>query len=158
MTVTFVADRENDRVFGQIENTGEATRRGLRQGMFRSGHTLIKAASQEILHGNKTGITYIRRDRAGRRRRHQASAPGETHANMTGTLRRSLSFQLTGVTQIEFGYGVSAGNSAPEYAAFVEFGTTRMRARPSLLNTLNAQQGNLVQHMRDEIVRALNAG
>jgi len=155
MTVRFVPNRENDRVFGRIENLQRLTRRGLRQGMFRAGQTLIAAASTEILNGPKTGRIYIRRDRIGRRRRHQSSAPGETHANLTGTLRRSLSFQLRGSSQVEFGYGVSSGRSAPEYARFVEFGTTKMRARPSLLNALNSQQGNLTQHFENEILEGL---
>ena len=65
---------------------------------------------------------------------------------MAITLRRSLSFQLRGSSEIEFGYGVSSGKEAPDYARFVEFGTTKMKARPSLLNALNAEQGNMTQH------------
>ena len=155
MTVRFVPNRQNDRVFGRIENLQRLTRRGLRQGMFRAGQTLRAEASRAILNDPKTGIVYIRRDRSGRRRRHQSSAPGETHANLTGTLRRSLSFQLRGSSEIEFGYGVSSGRSAPDYAGFVEFGTTKMRARPSLLNTLRSQQGNLTQHFEREILEGL---
>jgi len=155
MTVRFVPNRQNDRVFGRIENLQRLTRRGLRQGMFRAGQTLRAEASRAILNDPKTGIVYIRRDRAGRRRRHQSSAAGETHANLTGTLRRSLSFQLRGSSEIEFGYGVSSGRSAPDYAGFVEFGTTKMRARPSLLNTLNSQRGNLTQHFENEILEGL---
>ena len=155
MTVRFVPNRENDRVFGRIENLQRLTRRGLRQGMFRAGQTLRAEASRAILNDPKTGIVYIRRDRAGRRRRHQSSAAGETHANLSGTLRRSLSFQLRGSSEIEFGYGVSSGRSAPDYAGFVEFGTTKMRARPSLLNALNSQQGNLTQHFENEILEGL---
>ncbi len=155
MTVRFTASRGNDRVFGRIEGLEKLTRKGIRQGMARAGQTLIAVASREILKGPKTGRIYIRRDSIGRRRRHQASAPGETHANLTGTLRRSLSFQKHGATELEFGYGVSSGKSAPDYARFVEFGTTKMKARPSLRNTLNSQQGNLTQHFEREIVDAL---
>ena len=155
MTVRFTPNRDNNKVFGKIENISNLTKRGLRQGMFKVGHSLIAVASNEILKGKKTGITYIRRDRAGRRRRHLSSAPGETHANMTGTLRKSLSFQLRGSSEIGFGYGVSSGKEAPEYAKFVEFGTTKMKARPSLLNALNASQGNMTQHFEDGIKKAL---
>jgi len=154
MTVKFKQDRQNDRVFGVIKDIPKLTRRGLRQGMFKVGHSLIAVASRDILKGAKTGIVYIRRDKAGRRRRHQSSAPGETHANRSGTLRRSLSFQLKGSSEIEFGYGVSSGKEAPEYAKFVEFGTTKMKARPSLLNALNAEQGNMTQHFGNGIDKA----
>lgn len=154
MTVKFIQVSGNKDVFARIEGTEKLTKRGLRQGMFRSGQTLRASASQEILKGKKTGIIYVRRIKGGRRRRHQSSAPGETHANLTGTLRRSLSFQLRGSKEIEFGYGVSAGKSAPDYARTIEFGSSKIRARPSLKNALNKEQGNLVQHFLDEIIKA----
>jgi len=132
--VRFTASRGNDRVFGQIEGLEKATKRGLRQSMARVGQALISSANQEILHGVKTGRTYIRRDKRGRGRRHLASAPGETHANATGDLRRSLSYQKHGTSSLEFGYGVSAGKPVPDYASFVEFGTPggKIKPRPSL--------------------------
>jgi HK97 gp10 family phage protein len=155
MTVRFTPGRGNDRVFGRIEGLEKLTRKGLRRGMFKAGQALISEASREILKGTKTGIVYIRRDRAGRRRRHLSSAPGETHANLSGMLRRSLSYQLHGATEIEFGYGVSSGKSAPDYAGWVEFGTTKMRARPSLGNALRSQQGNLTEHFERGILKEL---
>ena len=153
--VTFKENRQNSKVFGIIEDIPELTRKGLRQGMFKVGHSLISVANREILKGDKTGIVYIRRDKAGRRRRHQSSAAGQTHANLTGTLRRSLSFQLRGSSEIEFGYGVSSGKEAPEYASFVEFGTTKMKARPSLLNALNSEQKNMTQYFEGGILKVL---
>jgi len=95
MTVNFTENRQNNKVFGIIKDIPKLTKQGLRRGMFKAGHGLIGEASRQILKGDKTGIVYIRRDRAGRRRRHQSSAPGETHANLSGTLRKSLSFHLT---------------------------------------------------------------
>ena len=155
MTVKFIQNRQNNRVFGRIENTFKLTKRGLRQGMFKAGQSLIAEANREILKGQKTGRIYIRRDRIGRRRRHQASAPGETHANLTGELRKSLSFQAHGSSELEFGYGVSSGKDAPEHGKFVEFGTTKMKPRPSLRNALNAEQSNLTEHFEREILKAL---
>ena len=155
MTVNFTQSTKNDQVFGTIKNIPKLTKQGLRRGMFKVGHSLIAVANQNILKGDKTGVVYIRRDRAGRRSKHQSSAPGETHANLSGTLRRSLSFQLRGSSEIEFGYGVSSGKEAPEYASFVEFGTTKMKARPSLKNALNAEQGNMTQHFSGGINKAL---
>ena len=96
MTVQFIQLGANARTFARIEGIEKLTRKGLRQGMFKAGQSLRSEASHEILKGPKTGRIYIRRIRGGRRRRHQASAPGETHANITGKLRRSLSFQLRG--------------------------------------------------------------
>lgn len=155
MTVKFTANRQNTKVFATIKDIPDLTRRGLRQGMFKAGQGLISEANREILKGAKTGVIYLRRDRAGRRRRHMSSAAGETHANISGTLRKSLSFQLRGASEIEFGYGVSSGNEAPEYAKFVEFGTTKMKARPTLNNALKAEQGNMTQHFGGGIMKVL---
>ncbi len=151
MTVRFVRDRSNKKAFAQIQGIEKLTRQGLRRGMFRAGQGLITEANRAILKDLKTGIVYIRRDRAGRRRRHISSAPGETHANLSGTLRRSLSYQLHGTTEIEFGYGVSSGKTAPDYAKFVEFGTTKMKVRPTLRHALSSQRKNLIQHFENGI-------
>lgn len=154
MTVKFTANRQNDKVFAKIEGIEKLTRRGLRQGSFKAGHAIIGEASREILKGPKTGKTYIRRDKAGRRRRHMASAPGETHANLSGAARRSLSFQIRGATELEVGYGVSSGKSAPDHAKMIEFGTSKMKARPSVGNAINSEQGNITQHFEHEILKA----
>ena len=155
MTVGFVEGRQNDVVFARIEGLDKLTKRGIRQARFKIGHGLIGAASREILKGPKTGRVYIRLDKSGRRRRHRSSAPGETHANLSGTLRKSLSFQLRGSISMEFGYGVSVPKEAPLYAEFVEFGTTKMRARPSLFNAIRSEQGNTLQHFEREIDKEL---
>jgi len=154
MSVRFIRSSGNDLVFGKIKNLEKTTKEGLRRGMFKAGQGLRSEASRAILKDKKTGVVYNRRTRTGGRRRHQASAAGETHANMTGTLRRSLSFQLKGTQSLEFGYGVSSGNEAPKYAKFVEFGTKNMKPRPSLKNALNAEQGNIVQHFGSGIKKA----
>ena len=151
MSIRFVPIKGNAKVIGVLTGLGSLTRRGLRQGMFKAGRGLVGRASTDILHKPKSGRTYIRIDRAGRRRRHVASAPGETHANMTGAARRSLGFKLRGVRSLEFGYGVGTGKDAPKYVKFLEFGTRKMAPRPSLQNTIKKEQGNMVQHFENEI-------
>lgn len=155
MTVKLIEGRENDKVFARIQGVAKLTRRGSRQAMYKIGQGLRREASNEILHGSKTGVVYRIRSRSGRRRRHQSSAPGESHANQSGALRRSLSFQLRGASEIEFGYGVSSGREAPDYARFVEFGTARMKSRPSLRNALRAERTNIIQHLEREILEEI---
>jgi len=152
MSVTFKASPGNSKVFGKIDNISKLTSRGIRAGMFETGNGLVKSANTEILTGTKSGRVYIVRTRGGRTRRHRASAPGQTHANLTGGARRSLSYQLKGTTSLEFGYGVSSGKGAPEYVKALEFGTRKMKARPTLQNALMAEQGNMVQHFEDGIM------
>ncbi len=151
--MSFTIDRTTRESFELIANLGKLTRSGVEFAAYVSGRGLVRATSKEILRKPKGGRIYIRKDRAGRRRRHIASAPGETHANMSGKLRRSLGFKVN-LNQIEFGYGVQS-NDAPEYAKFVEFGTRRMRARPSLQNGIKSQRRNFQNNFEREIGKRL---
>lgn len=150
MATGFKLKPTDRRVIKKLIGLDNLTKQGIRQGMFDSGHGLIKSASTEILRKPKSGHTYIIRDKSGRKRRHVASAPGETHANLTGAARKSLSFQLKGVKSFEFGYGVSVGKNAPDYVEKLE--TTR----PSLQNAIRDQRGDMVQHLERNILRQFN--
>ncbi len=147
MATGFILKPTSRRVIKKLIGLDNLTKQGIRQGMFDSGHGLIKSASTEILRKPKSGHTYIILDKRGRRRRHVASAPGETHANFTGAARRSLSFQIQGVSSFEFGYGVSAGKNAPDYVAELE------ETRPSLQNAIKDEKQNMVQHIERQILR-----
>ncbi len=146
-------DRQSLKTVLKINTMGRLTERQVKSAARVSARGLLSATSQEILRKPKGGRTYIIRDRRGRRRRHVASAPGETHANMSGRLRRSLSFRANSA-EIEFGYGVTDG-SAPKYAGFVEFGTKRMEARPSLQNGISSERRNMMNNFEREILGKL---
>jgi hypothetical protein len=122
----------NNAVLVDIANLGPDMRNGIRHGFFALGKQLKLDVNKEILRKPKGGRTYLVRGPSGRRRRHVASAPGETHANQSGTLRKSLGWKVRGYSTMTFGYGVEGRNPEPKYAAFVENGTSRMKARPSL--------------------------
>ena len=126
----------NEKAFQSVKDAPKNTERGIRQAWFAVGRRHINRLSRDMLARDKTGRVYVRRDRSGRRRRHQASAPGETAANRSGRMRRNRGFQLSGSDQLEFGI-----RDTP-YAAFLERGTRRMRPRPSLGNTVRAEEKN----------------
>jgi HK97 gp10 family phage protein len=153
MTGAFVPDRRNKKVYAQINRLKPAMHRSVRHGFFDLGKDLRQTASQNILKRPKGGRTYIIRTRGGRRRRHVASAPGETHANLSGRLRRSLGWKVRGSSEMEFGYGVDKDTT--EYAPFVEDGTRRMAARPSLKIAVNETTRNAENYFgrrfKDEI-------
>ena len=152
MALQFKQDPHNRVVFAQIDNLQEMTRRSIRQGWFMLGRDLIQTASTEILRKPKSGHTYIIRTRSGRKRRHVASAPGETHANITGKTRRSIGYQVDGYQSMEFGYGAD-GKETSEWGPRLEFGTTRMAARPSLLNAINTTTRNAENYFDNEFKR-----
>ena len=153
MSITI--DSNSRKVILRAKNLKKITREGIEHAAYISGRGLVKTTSAEILKKPKGGKVYVRRTASGRKRRHVASAPGETHANMTGTLRRSLSFRV-GRNTLEFGYGVQK-NDMPEYGEFVEFGTSKMKARPSLQNGMKKEQRNMVKNLSREIGKRTGA-
>ncbi len=75
-----------------IARLAKDTKEGIRRANYLIGRELVKDAQLRILKGKKTGIVYRRRTLSGRLISHQASAPGESPANMTGSLRPLVSF------------------------------------------------------------------
>lgn len=153
MSVKLTIDSESRKVVLHLQNLRKLTKAGVEYAAWDSAKQLKEETNKEILRKPKRGRTYIYLDAAGRRRRHVASAPGETHANRTGKLRRSLSFRVSH-REIEFGYGVFR-EQAPEYAGYVEEGTKKMRARPSLLNGINSQRRNFQNNFDQQIGKRL---
>lgn len=71
---------------------------------------------------------------------HQASAPGETPAIDTGNLVNSIGNKMTGPASAEVFVGA-------EYGAALEFGTSKMAARPSLRPAVDAEQQGFIDEM-----------
>jgi len=137
----------NKAVYISIDRIDENTRRGIRQGFFRLGSSLRRTASRQILSKNKTGRIYrIRRGKT--YRRHRASAPGESPANLSGNYRRKIGFQIRGHKEMEFG-------GRADHSHFLEDGTTRMEPRPGLGNAVKAEERNSVTYFESEISRNL---
>jgi len=141
---------DSGRAFVRMANLNGMTREGIRWAFFEIGRDLKNTANTDILKKPKTGKIYIIRSSNGRKRRHRASAPGESHANLTGKLRRSIGWRVRGDTMLRFGYGLQ--ERAPDYAAFVENGTSKMAARPSLENSVKKNLRNAEVHF----ARSLN--
>lgn len=141
--IQFLITGPSNETFESIEEMAPNVRQAIRQTFFYMGRELKKSTSKDILDkATKTGRVYVRRTKSGRKRRHQASAPGETHANMSGNLRKSLGWKVHGTDYLEFGYGVTKWSGrASDYAARIEFGGTDSRgitieARPSIQNNI----------------------
>jgi HK97 gp10 family phage protein len=111
-------------VQGKIRNLDSATRAGIRMGMYNLGKSLVKTAQTEMRKKNKTGRTYRYKGR-----KHVASAAGETAANRSGKLRKSINFTVQGSEGITFGANT-------KYATFLEQGTKKMAPRPTLQNSM----------------------
>lgn len=82
-----------------------------------------------------TGAVYVRDGKM-----HRASAPGQPPAKDTGTLQSSIEYKVT-----KDGETISGliGSSA-DYAIYLEFGTSRMAARPFLRPVLENNKEEIV--------------
>lgn len=139
-----------------ILNLAKNTRHGIRQAFFAQGKDLVSMAQSLIIKGPKTGRLYRI---PGRRRRHRASAPGQPPANLSGSLRKSIDFQIHGAQQLEFGsrpgkFGGTTANTA-NYAKVLEEGGGRIQKRPYLEPTVKKNQRNLQKHSRNRLRQAL---
>lgn len=152
--IKFKPSHGNKEVFVKIKKADRAIHRSVRHGLFDLGRDLRQTANTNILKKPKGGRVYIIRTPSGRRRRHVASAPGESHANLSGRLRRSLGWKVRGSRELEFGYGVD--KQTTEYAPFVENGTRRMGARPTLKiavdDTTRNAENYFNKRFKDEIL------
>jgi HK97 gp10 family phage protein len=132
-----------DVVIKQIKRQKKLVNGARRSALYKIGNDIQEEARQSIIRGPKTGKLYRIR---GRKNRHRASAPGESPANRTGTLQRSIGF-------INYGSGIIIGAEA-EYARFLELGTDKMAARPYLKRAIDKNIKNFREHMVVEIQKA----
>lgn len=127
-------------MFVAAENIGARTRYGIEKALWHSGKDVRAEFSRQVLAKNKTGRLYIRKTANGSRRRHRASAAGETPANRTGFYRKSFGFTVAAFDNLII------GNTAL-YAGWLEKGTKRMAARPGLRNSINASQRDILRNL-----------
>lgn len=99
------------------------------------------AARQGIGRGTKSGRVYRRGGVT-----HQASAPGQYPASDTGRLLSSVQVVLPTASRLEGEVGTNV-----MYGRFLEFGTSRMAARPWLLPSFIQAQIGVEKQLRQAI-------
>lgn len=141
-----VDSRGNQRAIKAAIDLDKSTETGIDKALWRSGKDVLGAFNKEVLNKTgKTGTIYIRKDRLGRRRRHQASAPGESPANRTGFYRKSAGFSVNqGRRELAF------GNTA-DYSLFLELGTSKMKPRPGLKNAVEDSERDILRNLTNSI-------
>lgn len=138
---------DNPIAFDAAVSIEQNTKKGIRKAFFKIGKDIHTNFNNQVLRQKKSGRIYIRKDRLGRKRRHRASAPGESPANRTGTYRKSAAW-INQTTQLTW------GASAP-HADYLEVGTSRMKPRPGLLNAIRASERNIEVNLGGGIVQEL---
>lgn len=91
----------------------------------------------------KSGRVYEKYDP---RRTHTASAPGQYPASDTGRLLGSVRMELPTSARL-----VGRVGTAVDYGAYLEFGTSRMTARPWLLPSFNRAKKGIERELKSRL-------
>ena len=102
--------------------------------------------------GERTGVTYETGKKGGRYKAHQASAPGEPPAKLTGLLMGSITHETEriGKTGAEGAVGTDE-----EYAEPLERGSGKMEPRPFIFPTMVEEAKRVSQIIRKSLADSL---
>jgi HK97 gp10 family phage protein len=136
--------RGADKLVKQLNRLPVDARSGIGKALAVSVMELDAYAKQKIQGGGRGGKVYRRRTVT-----HQASAPGEFPKTDTGQLVSSLFFRI-GADKLSAFFGTKLA-----YGRYLEFGTSRMRARPWLRPTYKANEVKIVDRVRAAVLDAV---
>jgi HK97 gp10 family phage protein len=131
-----------DRLKAKLRALPTDAKKPVRDAINASALAVEREAKTTVQRGQRSGIIYKRG-----RRTHQASAPGEPAKSDTGY----LASHITTVLDMD-GLGANVESQA-EYSKHLEFGTSKMAARPFLFPSFE----RLKPKIKERIAQALNA-
>jgi hypothetical protein len=148
---------KSQRAIDELKRLNQNTKQGIRLGMHDIGKQLKAIAKKFIIDPPKTGrishdveysSTSGKNSGAPRiKKTHQASRKGESPANLSGRLYKSLNYEVHGSDSLSF------GNSAP-YAADLEF---RMK-RPYMKKSIDAAKKDIENLLQRRIITEITKG
>lgn len=138
---------QSRKVFIKLENLDKSMKKAIHGALCEIGAENVRHA-RGLLAEKKSGRIYRINGRT-----HQASAPYEPPANLSGDLSRSLGFVVSGSKQMEFGDKKQSGK-AP-YGLFLEQGTLKMKPRPHIIRTVRDQYKNTFNILIDSMTKAI---
>lgn len=124
-----VSKSGEQRANGSLQNGPARFQAALPRAMHMAGTLLVQKTKTEIMNGSKSGRMYGS---------HQASAPGEYSAYLSGEHLHGIDYAVQGPRQFEF------GASAP-HSAFLELGTSKMEAREDLGQSVRSEQQSVTR-------------
>lgn len=126
-------------LLGQLKALGVDAQEVVEEVMFDLATDTQNFAIQGIQQGPKSGRTYSRGTVT-----HVASAPGQYPATDTGRLVSSVRYIMESATSYRVGTSV-------EYGPMLEFGTSRMAARPWLLPSFERARIGVEKELRAKL-------
>ena len=137
--------KDINKVLGKFRSLGKDLEEPFRE-VVKGGAQFVRGeAIKSIQTGSKTGRTY---EKYNPRRTHKASAPGEAPASDTGNLVRNIRVKqkTKDIAEVE--------SNAP-YSQFLEFGTSKMLARPFLFPAFEKSRSKILQATFNRIKKAV---
>jgi HK97 gp10 family phage protein len=135
-----------DALVGAAEQVKQAVADEINKGVYASAQHVVAEAKKSILDGEKSGRIYKHRSVM-----HQASAPGEAPASDTGRLVNSLHADMAGPGEAE----AIAGSASVLYAGMLEFGTSKMAARPFFFPALEKSKAWITERLQQALANGL---
>ena len=133
--------------FVKINRLHKITLEGIRRGFLEVGPIINRTMIDRIFNPNKTGRVYTINGQL-----HQASAPGESPALLTGNLADSVAYEVSGPYQLTVG----VTEQAP-YAKWLEgFVVNRIKPRPFILPSVLSNEREIIQSVEKGIQRQWN--
>lgn len=131
-----------NQLLSQLDLAGEAAQEAARDVIVTLAEDTRKRAVQGIQRGPASGAVYRKYNP---RRTHQASAPGQYPATDTGRLannvRSELPTNISGMMTARVGTPII-------YGKYLEFGTSRMAARPWLMRSFEQAKIDIERRLK----------
>jgi hypothetical protein len=132
----------------EIELAPRRVKKAVSDSMHEIGDRLVTKSKEYIDSDDKNGRVYrvkIRRSIVN----HQSSAPGESPANMTGKLKKSVRYTYSGSRNLYF----KAGNSKVRYARALELGDPlrKLAKRPYMIKAIDSLRNTNYNIIADNI-------
>lgn len=148
MTIEIIPHLQNKQIEFKLQKVAWSMRKGIRTALFEIGAENTQQVKRFIYAPPKTGRYYRYK-----KRWHRASAPGESPANRSGFLARTIDYRVKGIDRVEI-------ISEAIYANVLEDGYVfsdgrEIKPRPYLIRTANKKRrdnyNSLKRHVYDRI-------
>ena len=138
-----------DKFHKRLKVNQDAIEKEVAAALFVSAKKIEGDAKKSILQGGKTGRTY---QKYNPRRTHRASAPGQAPASDTGRLVNSIHSEL--IRRIPEAV-IKAGGGVVKYARMLEYGTSKMAARPFFFPAVERNRRFITERVKKGIRKAI---
>lgn len=140
VSISVKGEKEFRRALDQVRQAGEEAIEDFVDDIAIQTHA---RAVRGIQRGPASGKVY---EKYNPRRTHQASAPGQYPMTDTGRLAASVQMELEGSGENR----IARVGTAVRYGRHLEFGTSKMAARPWLLRSFEAEIRDAAKRLRAE--------